>query len=86
MSADGPLVTVGIPSYESSRFIEAAVRSALAQDFTDLEVLVIDDQSSDDTVALLAAIDDGRLRVLVNDTNLGAGRNWNRVLEEARGR
>jgi glycosyltransferase involved in cell wall biosynthesis len=86
MSADHPLVTIGIPSYQSADFIAEAVSSALSQDFTDLEVVVVDDASTDGTLEVLAGFDDPRLRVLVNDGNVGPGRNWNRVLEEARGR
>jgi glycosyltransferase involved in cell wall biosynthesis len=86
MSADRPLVTIGIPSYESARFIGEAISSALSQDFADLEVLVIDDASSDGTLDVARSFDDPRVRVLSNETNLGPGRNWNRVLEEARGR
>ncbi|HEY5113188.1 MAG TPA: glycosyltransferase, partial [Coriobacteriia bacterium] len=86
MSTAGPLVTIGIPSYQCADFIAEAVASALSQDFTDLEVVVVDDASKDATLEVLARFDDPRLRVLVNDGNIGPGRNWNRVLEEARGR
>jgi glycosyltransferase involved in cell wall biosynthesis len=80
-----PLVTIGIPSYDCARYIEQTVRSALAQTYGHIEVLVVDDVSSDDTLSLLAAVDDPRLRVLCNPVNLGAVGNWNRVLDEARG-
>ncbi|HEX9092983.1 MAG TPA: glycosyltransferase family 2 protein, partial [Coriobacteriia bacterium] len=80
-----PLVTIGIPSYNCGRYIARSVRSALAQTYENIEVLVIDDVSSDETMTVLAEIEDPRLRVLSNPTNLGAVGNWNRVLEEARG-
>ena len=86
MSAAGPIVTIGIPSYQCGAFIGEAVASALSQDFADLEVVVIDDASTDETMEVLASFNDPRLRVLVNDGNVGPGRNWNRVLLEARGR
>ena len=86
MSVAEPVVTVAIPSYQSEQFIAQAVSSALDQDFADLEVLVVDDASTDGTLDVLARFDDPRLRVLRNDTNLGAGRNWNRAMTEARGR
>jgi glycosyltransferase involved in cell wall biosynthesis len=86
MSADSPLVTIGIPSYQCADFIGEAVASALSQDFTDLEVVVVDDASKDNTLDVLASFDDPRLRMFVNDGNVGPGRNWNRVFEEARGR
>jgi glycosyltransferase involved in cell wall biosynthesis len=86
MSVGQPLVTIGIPSYQCASFIAEAVESALAQDFADVEVLVIDDASTDGTLEAIAGIDDPRLRVLRNGSNIGPSRNWNRVLEEARGR
>jgi glycosyltransferase involved in cell wall biosynthesis len=86
MSDGSPLVTIGIPSYECADYVGEAVASALGQDFIDLEVLVIDDASSDRTIEVLRNFDDPRLRVLVNERNLGAAANWNRVLDETRGR
>ncbi|MDP2181963.1 MAG: glycosyltransferase [Actinomycetota bacterium] len=80
-----PLVTIGIPSYNSARFIEQAVDSALAQTYRQLEVLVIDDVSEDETWSSLLGFSDPRLRILRNDANLGAVGNWNRVLAEAQG-
>ena len=49
-----PEVSVVIPSYNAARYVDAAVASVLAQTFTDLEVLVIDDGSTDNTAAVLA--------------------------------
>jgi glycosyltransferase involved in cell wall biosynthesis len=86
MSVDAPVLTIGIPSYQSAAFIGEAISSALSQDFADLEVLVVDDASTDGTLDVVAGFDDPRLRVLRNEHNIGPGRNWNRVLEEARGR
>jgi glycosyltransferase involved in cell wall biosynthesis len=85
MSDLQPLVTIGIPSYQTAAFIGEAISSALAQDLADLEVLVIDDASTDGTLEVARSFDDPRVRVLSNGVNLGPGRNWNRVLEEARG-
>jgi glycosyltransferase involved in cell wall biosynthesis len=86
MSATPPQVTVGIPSYDCAEYIAEAIASALAQDVDGLEVLVIDDGSTDGTMDVIAGFDDPRLRVLRNETNIGAGGNWNRVVTEARGR
>lgn len=86
MSETTAVVTVGIPSYQCAAFIAEAVASALSQDVDGLDVLVIDDASSDETMDVLAGFDDPRLRVMRNDVNLGPGRNWNRVVAEARGR
>ena len=81
-----PFVTVIIPSYNHERFVEAAVRSALASEgVDDLEVLVIDDGSTDASRDRLAAFaDDDRVQVVLQD-NQGAHAALNRGLELARG-
>lgn len=80
-----PLVTIGIPAYNSARFVRQAVESALGQTYPEIEVLVVDDASEDGTLDALEGIDDPRLRVLANPRNLGFADNHNRVLREARG-
>jgi glycosyltransferase involved in cell wall biosynthesis len=80
-----PRVSVVVPSYNHARFVEACVRSALAQTFADLEVVVSDDASTDDTLAVLGAIRDPRLVVHPSAENLGVSANLNRAIGEARG-
>ncbi|MGH9037110.1 MAG: glycosyltransferase, partial [Acidimicrobiia bacterium] len=60
--------------------------SVLSQSLQDLEVIVVDDNSRDDTVAVALSFGDPRVRVSVNDRNLGVAGNWNRAVELARGR
>lgn len=57
-------VSVIIPAYNHGRFIGEAVRSVLQQTLADLELVVVDDGSSDDTLAVVEAIRDPRLRVM----------------------
>jgi chlorobactene glucosyltransferase len=65
-ATEGPLVSIVVPARDEERAIGAAVRSLLAQDYRHLELLVVDDQSSDDTAALARAAvgDDPRGRVI----------------------
>ncbi|MBX3052748.1 MAG: glycosyltransferase [Caldilineaceae bacterium] len=79
-----PKVSVVIPSYNHGRFIEKAVRSVLDQTYRDLELIVIDDGSQDNSLARLAAITDNRLRVIAQE-NQGAHAAINRGLAEAQG-
>ncbi len=58
-----PVVSVILPAYNAAPTIERAVRSMLAQTLQDIEVVVVDDGSTDDTEALVRAINDSRLKL-----------------------
>ena len=82
-----PLVSIGIPTYNRAPLLKRSVESALAQDHDHLEVIVADNGSTDDTVAVaheLAAADP-RVTVLASPENLGPTANFNRVRAEAKG-
>lgn len=82
-----PHVSVVIPAYEAARFIAAALDSLLAQTFVDWEAIVVDDASSDDTSAVVAAhaARDSRIRLLRQEENAGPAAARNRAVEAARG-
>lgn len=69
-----PVISVVIPSYNRSEFIPRAVRSVFRQTFNDIELLVIDDGSTDDTILLLHSLqqEDSRLKVIQHERNLGS--------------
>ena len=81
------LVSILVPVYNREQLIGPCLRSALAQTITDIEVVVVDNASTDGTVGVCQEIasEDPRVRVFVNETNLGPVRNWQRCLQEARG-
>ncbi len=81
-----PLVSVVIPAYNASRFIERTLRSVLNQTYHPLEVIVVDDGSTDDTPAIvqrIAAID-SRLRYY-HQTNAGVATARNCGIENSKG-
>jgi len=82
-----PLVSICIPTYNHAHFLPEAIRSALAQTERDLEVLVVDNCSADDTSGVVDEFcrTDSRVRYVRNETNLGLVGNLNRCLELARG-
>jgi glycosyltransferase involved in cell wall biosynthesis len=81
-----PLVSVLLATHDEARYLPLAVRSVFRQTLADLELVVIDDASSDETPHLLEAIDDARLVVLRNDRQLGLATSLNAGLERAGGR
>jgi glycosyltransferase involved in cell wall biosynthesis len=80
-----PTVSVLIPSYNGASYIASAIDSVLQQDGVDLEIIVVDDNSTDGTVSIVERYDDPRVRLFQNAANLGPESNWNRALELAEG-
>ena len=80
------LVSVIIPTHNYGRFIGEAIASVLEQGIGDLEIIVIDDASTDDTQEVLASFRDSRIRVLsMREHSGGAGVVRNEGLNQARG-
>lgn len=76
-----PLVTIMIPTYNQSAFIVEAVESALMQDYENLEVIVLDDCSDDNTQKLLQAFNsDSRFYYHRNKKNIGRVKNYRKLL------
>jgi glycosyltransferase involved in cell wall biosynthesis len=82
-----PRVSIGLPVYNGADFLRQAVDSILQQDFTDFELIICDNASTDETAAICEqyAAADPRVRYFRNATNIGAGPNYRRVFELARG-
>lgn len=81
-----PVVSVVVPTWRGAPWIARTLASASAQTFPDLEILVVDDASDDDTVARARATGDPRVRVVACARNAGIPGNWNRAVRLARGR
>ena len=78
-------VSIVIPNYNMKLYIKAAVDSALAQTYNDIEIIVIDNASTDGSLTTIASYTDERLRIISNDQNLGAIKNFNKGIAEASG-
>lgn len=79
------LVSVVIPAYKRADTIERAVRSAIGQTYQDIEVVVVDDHSGDDTPDIVAAIDDERVTLLSHPENRGGNATRRTAIESSRG-
>jgi glycosyltransferase involved in cell wall biosynthesis len=85
--ADAPLVSVIIPTFNRSDVLPRALQSGLAQvDQKDIEFIVVDDASTDETAQVVAKIGDPRIRYVRIEENVGGSGARNRGLWEARGR
>ncbi len=86
MTTAGPLVTIGVPTYNSARYLRESLDSILAQTYPNWEIIVSDNASQDGTVAILREYAERhRIRLLLNKGNVGAGGNFNRLINEAHG-
>jgi glycosyltransferase involved in cell wall biosynthesis len=77
-------VSVALPAYNGARYIQAAIESLLDQDGLD-EIVVSDDRSTDDTVAIVRRFKHPKLRLLLNSDNVGQGANFNRAIRACQG-
>lgn len=82
-----PLVTVCIPVFNSVKYIEQTIKSVLAQDFSNVEILIQDNASVDGTWELLKLIAGAKPNVAIkrNKKNIGMSANWNAVINRAQG-
>ena len=82
-----PLVSIVLPVYNGARYLGAAIESVLRQTYSNFELLVIDDGSSDSSVALAAAYArlDSRVVIFRNEVNLGLVSTLNRAFSLAKG-
>ena len=83
-----PLVSVVIPSYNHEKFVSEAIESVLGQDFDDLELIIVDDASTDTSRQIIQkyAAEDARVRVILHETNCGIAKTCNDGIAAAKGK
>jgi glycosyltransferase involved in cell wall biosynthesis len=86
--APDPLVSVVVPNYNYAGYLEKRLDTIMAQTFQDIEIIFIDDASTDNSLAILGKyLSDPRLKTIINKTNSGnLFKNWNSGVKEARGK
>ncbi len=84
---ENELISICMPVYNAGVYFEAAVNSALQQTYTNIEIVIVDDQSSDNTLeqAHQFAKKDSRIQVYKNEQNLGLVGNWEAAIHLAKG-
>jgi glycosyltransferase involved in cell wall biosynthesis len=78
-------ITVAIPVFNGQDYISLAINSVLLQTHKDFELLIIDNCSTDETVKIIQNFDDPRIRLVINDSNIGMVANWNLAVQLAKG-
>ena len=87
IASDGPLISVVVPAFDAERYLGATLRSLTAQTYTNFELIVVDDGSTDATVSIVESLAerDDRVRLVRHERNRGRSAARNRGLDEARG-
>src|SRR5271166_3653331 len=80
-----PVVSFVVPCYKLAHLLRQCVESILSQSYADLEVLIMDDCSPDNTPEVAQSFRDPRVKYIRNDTNLGHLPNYNKGISLTRG-
>ena len=81
-----PLVTIGIPTYNrADTYLKEAIESALNQTYPNLEIIISDNCSGDDTGLIVESFNDPRIKYYRHNKNIGANNNFNFSLQKATG-
>jgi glycosyltransferase involved in cell wall biosynthesis len=88
IQSEKPMVSVLMTTYNREKYLEQAVRSVLASTYEDFELIIVDDQSKDKSLAIARELagQDSRIRVILNEKNLGDYPNRNKAAGLARGK
>lgn len=85
MTNNVPKVTVLMPVYNAGIYLQEAIESILKQTFSDFELLIINDGSTDQSAEVIARFDDPRIRYVKNEKNIGLVKTLNKGLDLAQG-
>ena len=85
---NNPLVSVIIPCYNAEKYVEEAVRSIMTQTYKNIEILVTEDCSTDNTLKILKNLEkeDSRIKVIQNKKNLKIVKSLNNMINIAQGK
>lgn len=87
MINNNPAVSILMPAFNREKYISESIKSVLASNFTDFELIIVDDCSTDNTVTISKAFEraDPRVKVYINESNLGQFENRNYCISLAKG-
>jgi len=85
MTSDAPLISIALPTYNAGKYLRQSVLSIIRQTYTNWELIICDDGSSDGSIDSISDICDSRIRILQNNTNQGVTVRLNQCISMARG-
>jgi len=77
-----PQLTILMPAFNAALYLQEAIESLLVQTFSDFDLWIIDDASTDETLNILKSFQDPRIKILTNEINQGRVRTINRLVKE----
>lgn len=82
-----PLISILIPVFNREKLITDTIKSALNQTYSNIEIIIVDNNSSDNTWEILNSLkaEDERIKIFRNETNVGPHKNWKKCIELANG-
>lgn len=80
-----PVVSILMPAYNAEKFISEAIESVRNQDYSNWELLILDDASTDSTLSIIRTFEDTRIQVFRHERNLGYLLSCNELFEKAKG-
>lgn len=86
MQDNSPLVSIVIPTYNGGKTIKRTIESVLVQSYTNFELFILNNCSTDDTLEILSSFDDERINIVNNEENIGFEGNWNKALKYINGK
>jgi glycosyltransferase involved in cell wall biosynthesis len=85
MNATNPLITIGLPTYNRSIFLSKAIESVLHQTYSNIELIISDNNSTDGTKEFLSKLNNKEIKIIEQNENKGMVANWNSCLMNASG-
>ena len=81
-----PLVSIILPVYNDEKFLNATLTSLFSQDYTNFEIIAVDDCSIDNSYNILSSYKDNRLKLFRNEKNMGISKTTNKAFSHASGK
>ena len=80
-----PLVSVLMPVYNAAQFLSASLGSIIKQDYDELEIIIVDDESTDQSIDIVQSFHDPRIVIVKNPENMGLAASLNEAIQVSRG-